>query len=118
MKADDPFDAIDRLGTLRDGWDSYGAAPIEQASREQAKRCLSEVQRLLGVTYARPVVGPTPEAGVALVWRSSRGGELDALFSSRGARFVVLGPKRLVVHQGPITDYQEFAREVVKRFVA
>ena len=56
------FEAIDRLGSLTEDWDSYEAPAISPAAREWAKVCLTQIQRHLGPSYGNPLVGPTPEA--------------------------------------------------------
>jgi hypothetical protein len=107
--------AIDRLAELAEGWDSYEAPRIAEVSREFARQCVNQVQRLLGPSYANPLVGPTPEAGVALVWRKDRGSEIDVLCSPSGVRYLVLSPHRQVVRSEGITDFGHFALQVLKR---
>ena len=110
--------AIDRLKELQPGWDSYGADQIATSSIEEAKRIVREVQRALGPNYARPIVGPTPDSGVALIWRKKGEGEVDVLVSPTSCQSVVLSRTRDFVEKGPITDYEAFAREVIKRHVS
>ncbi len=108
--------AIDQLADLPEGWDSYGAPKVAQASREIAKHCMREIERLLGSHYAKPIVGPTPEGGVALIWRKERGSEIDVLCTPLGARYVLLSPHRQVVGEDhPIADFGYFAMQVLKR---
>jgi hypothetical protein len=107
------FEAIDRLGNLGEGWDSYEAPAISPAARELAKACLKEIQRRLGPSYGNPRVGPTPEAGVALIWRA-KGQEVDVLCSPPQARYVVL-THDLVTERGEVDDFGTFALEVLKR---
>lgn len=107
--------AIDRLAELPEGWDSYDAPRIAEVCREMARQCVSQVQRLLGPPYANPLVGPTPEAGVALMWRKERGSEIDVLCSPSGVRYLVLSPHRQVVRSDAITDFGQFALQVLKR---
>ena|SRR5437660_1147917 len=111
------FEAINRLESLKKGWDSYGAPPIEKASRELAKQWLNEFQAILGSTYVEPLVDPTPEAGVALVWRKKWGEELDVLISPQGARYLRLTPDQQVQSSDKITEPKAFAREILKRFI-
>ncbi len=115
MEVESPLSAIDRLADLAEGWDSYEAPRIAEVSRELAKDCLSRVRRLLSGQYWNPVVGPTPEAGVALIWRKPTGSEVTVLFSPAGARYVVLSPTHQVVQHGRVDDYDHFALEVLKR---
>lgn len=107
------FEAIDRLGSLTEDWDSYGAPPIPPAAREWAKVCLTQIQRHLGLSYWNPLVGPTPEGGVALIWRA-KGQEVDVLCSPPKARYVVL-TNNLVTERGEVDDFGTFALEVLKR---
>ena len=108
--------AIDRLADLAEGWDSYEAPRIDEVARKVAKDCLHQVQRLLGAHYANPEVGPTPDGGVALIWRKDRGSEIDLLCSPNGARYLVLSPHRQVVGQsGSFMDCGYFALQVLKR---
>ena len=70
-----------------------------------AKDCLNQIRRLLGPHFANPVVGPTPDGGVALIWQKDRGSEIDLLCSPNGARYLVLAPHRQAVGQsGPFMD--------------
>jgi hypothetical protein len=107
------FEAIDRLASLAEDWDSYEAPAISPAAREWAKVCLAEIERHLGASYGNPIVGPTPEAGVALVWRA-KGQEVDVLCSPPKARYVVL-TNGLLTEQGEVANFGTFAREVLKR---
>jgi len=79
------FEAIDRLGSLTEDWDSYEAPAISPAVREWAKVCLTQIQRHFGSSYGNPLVGPTPAAVVALIWRA-KGQEVDVLCSPPKAR--------------------------------
>jgi hypothetical protein len=69
----------ERAGSV--DWDSYEAAPVEAAQREEAKECM----RLVGAYYLdhlpQPLVSPLADPGVALIWRRKGYGEIDALFS-------------------------------------
>jgi len=107
--------AIDRLGDLPEGWDSYEAPKITLASRRWAKSLVLSIQQHLGPHYANPTVGPTPEGGVALIWRKDRGSEIDVLCSPTGARYLLLSPHRQVVAQDAITSPGLFAIQVLKR---
>ena len=117
MEVENPvIAAIDRLADLPEGWDSYEAPRIDEASRKVAKDCLHQIRRLLGAHFANPVVGPTPDGGVALIWRKDQGSEIDLLCSPNGARYLALAPNRQVVGQsGPFMDCSDFALQVLKR---
>jgi hypothetical protein len=106
------FNAIDRLKELQPDWDSYGACEITLSAREQAKRFIALVERALGARYANPLVGPTADGGVVLIWRQRPGPEVEAFFAPDGSRrYVVLDGGRLV-GRGPIED-PEFLRQYV-----
>lgn len=109
--------AIDRLADLPEDWDSYEAPKISEVSRELAKSCLNQIQRLLGSKYANPVVGPTPDGGVVLIWRKEQGSEVELLCSAIGARYILLSPNRQVVGQSErhFTDCSPFAFQILKR---
>lgn len=107
--------AIDRLADLPEGWDSYEAPRIVPEARELAKRCVRQVEQSLGSHYANPLVGPTPEGGVALIWRKERGSEVDVLCSLTGARYLWLNPHRQVFGpEQPISNFDYFAKQVLK----
>lgn len=106
--------AIDRLAEFGPDWDSYEADPVPLAARERAKRCVLQVSSALGLSYATPIVGPTT-AGVGLVWRDPRQGEVQVLLSPSDARFVVTKGDRSLAATGSISDFEIFAREVLTR---
>lgn len=105
--------AIDKLKELQPDWDSYGAGEIALSAREQAKRFIALVEQALGPAYANPLVGPTADGGVVLIWRQQPSlPEVSAFFSPEGNhRYVVLHERSLVA-QGPIGD-PEFVRQYV-----
>ena len=104
--------AIDKLKELEPDWDSYGAGEIALSAREEAKRFIALVEQTLGAAYANPLVGPTADGGVALIWRQRAGQpKVEAFFSPEGNRYVVIhGPK--IVDQGPIKG-PEFVKQHV-----
>ena len=110
------FAAIDRLKTLQTGWDSYDADPPDPFALTYAKEFLTEIMQALGSSFANPIVGPTAESGVALVWRKKGQGEVDAFFSPAGGRYVVIGSDRKLA--GQIKDYRSFAVEILKPFMS
>lgn len=57
---------LDRLGELRDNWDSYGAKPIHPLSIDLAKRLLMELARVDAIES--PTVSASPEGNAALCW--------------------------------------------------
>jgi hypothetical protein len=108
------FDAIERLKDLPEGWDSYQAPRVADAARGRAKLCLRSVREHLSSSYWNPLVGPTPDGGVTLLWRKGNGPEVDILCSATGARYVLLS-RGLIVQRGEVTDFALFATEVLKR---
>ena len=104
--------AIDRLKELQPDWDSYGAGEIALSAREQAKRFITLVGTTLGAAYARPIVGPTVDGGVALIWRQGAGQpKVEAFFSPEANRYVVIHG-RGIVDRGSIEGL-EFIRRYV-----
>jgi hypothetical protein len=97
--------AIDKLKDLPPDWDSYGGGEIMVAAREHAKRFVEDVVHSLGAQFAHPMVGPTVDGGVVLIWRQKAGlPKAEAFFSPVGVgRYVVL-VGRTVLEQGPIKD--------------
>jgi hypothetical protein len=105
--------AIDKLKELRPDWDSYGAGEIMLSAREQAKRFIEHVERTLGAQFADPIVGPTADGGVVLIWRHKPGlPKVEAFFSPVGDQRYVVLRERTVLAQGPIKD-SEFIRQHV-----
>lgn len=119
----DPFwqalAAIDRLSELEPGWDSYDASPVEESARTSAKEFLRSVERSYGPSVTDGLnVGPTPDGGVALVWRY-RSTDVEALLGTANGpgRYVVTKGKKLVA-EGWIPEPGWFAKEVLKRHLA
>ena len=105
--------AIDKLKELPPDWDSYGAGEIAMSAREEAKRFITLVERTFGTAYANPLVGPTADGGVVLIWRQRPGlPEVEAFFSPEGNHRYVVLHEQSVVAQGPIKD-PEFVRQYV-----
>jgi hypothetical protein len=110
---DHVLDQIRNLRNLEAGWDSYDAAPVSDEAMKLALHCVYEA-RSFGLGYPEPIVGPTADGGVELIWqRPGREEEVHAIFSPSGARYIVIGSDRGVAVQGPI-DPPSFAREVLK----
>jgi hypothetical protein len=110
----DAAEQIKNLGRLEAGWDSYEAAPISDAAMRSALHCLHEARGFFGGGYAEPIVGPTPDGGVALIWRKPGREEVNAIFSTQGAKYIIIGIDRRVTAQGPISDPGAFSRDVLK----
>lgn len=110
---------IDKLKetTAYGDWDSYEAQAVGLGEREQAKECVRVIRQIIGEGFAQPLVSPISDPGVALIWRKKGHGEVDALFTPRGAAYVVIGPDRKPVMKGPISNYEKFARNVLNRFL-
>jgi len=105
--------AIDKLkGLQQPGWDSHDADPIQVAALEQAKGFIRLVERKVGPEYASPVVGPTADGGVALIWRKPGHTKVEAFFSPEGSRYVVIRDRKLIA-RGPVKD-SDFVRQFVK----
>ena len=103
----------ERADPRRPPWQGRGARDLSSRPRVGQGLCLTQIQRHLGPSYGNPLVGPTPEAVVALIWRA-KGQEVDVLCSPPKARYVVL-TDNLVTEQGEVDDFGIFALEVLKR---
>ncbi len=98
----DPIAAIDRLKELPSGWDTYDGAAIDLTAREHAKSFVYDAAKVMGAAFWNPKVGPTADGGVALLWKKPGvPTKAEALFSSRGDRFVVF-QSRKILEKGPI----------------
>jgi len=109
-------DSIDRLASVRSDWDSYGALPVAKSARTRAKRLAIALEELLGSRLPHPVVGPTVDGGIALVWRQARLPRVHISVSSRGMKYLVLRNDTLV-EQGKLSDVETFVRDVIKPYV-
>jgi hypothetical protein len=108
----DVSDQIRNLRRLEAGWDSYEAAPVSGEAMEWAVSCVYQAHAS-GLLFPEPIVGPTADGGVELVWhKPGREDEVHAIFSPSGGRYVVIGPDRRVAAQGPIDHF--FVRQVLK----
>lgn len=111
------LDGIEQLKGLDAGWDSYEAPRPDAFALKHARECLLQVVETLGLAYAKPVVGPTAEGGVALAWRKKDLGEVDVLYTSSGGRYVVIGRDREHVATGSIESPRSFAKTVLRQYV-
>lgn len=110
---DTAINAIAELKSLPADWDSHGAEPIDHSAVGDAMSFLYAVQRLMGAAYEEPIVGPTPDHGVGLVWPNRRLGEVEVRFSPRGNRYVVVQNGKLV-ERGPISgDFKLFIQQYI-----
>src|SRR3989442_10051032 len=80
--------------TAQGDWDSYEAQAVGLHERERAKECVRAVGDAVGEALPQPLVSPIADPGVALIWRKKGHGEVDALFTARGANYVVIGQDR------------------------
>lgn len=109
--------AIDDLKELSSGWDSYEADPVALAARESAKRFLRRIAEILGAEYANPVVGPTPEGGVALLWRRPGAPKIEVSFSPTGSIRYVVPHHGKLLERGPVVDPDSIVTSVLKRYL-
>jgi len=104
--------AIDKLKELQPDWDSYGAGAPNLMALEQAKNFVYDIARSLGPEYVSPIVGPTSDGGVALIWRKRGQPKIEAFFSpEQGNRFVVLRDRKLL-DKGTISN-PKFLRQYI-----
>ena len=82
-----PREAADRLrqlATLTEGWDSYGAPPIDTVAIDQARRILVRACGSTGMGLPLPFIAPTLRGGVGMEWHPKSGKELLLEVSSNG----------------------------------
>jgi hypothetical protein len=115
--ASEALDAIDSFKLLTQNWDSCGSEIPPAEVRAQAKTFLFVIERVLGVMYANPIVSPTPESGVALLWREPGQPKLQVNFSSAGTRYLVYAGRE-ILDRGVVASYDVFAREILKRYIS
>lgn len=113
---EEAFASIDALQKLEAGWDSYDADTITASARDQAKQLLRNVASVCGRQFAGPIVSPTPEGGVALIWRDKGRPKVEVFCSSSAARYAVF-EKGELIEQGPVATPASFALNVIKRYV-
>ena len=112
-KSSPTVEAIDSLGQLRPDWDSYGANPVAESARKLARDFIIGLEQRLGNRLPTPAVGPTPDGGVAVVWRRRLRPNIAVFFSSEGGKYVITRDHKLV-DQGRVEGPESFAREIVK----
>jgi hypothetical protein len=81
------FHAIDELGSLEPGWNSYRAPAIHEHARERAKSFVASF-RDLGYRVPPPSIAPAPSGGVLLVW-NIKDLEVQILFNPVGGTYSV-----------------------------
>lgn len=69
-------DRLNRLATLPQNWNSYGAAPINPEAKQRARGIIRRVLALAGKDIVLPFVAPSPDGGIELEWITSSGKEL------------------------------------------
>jgi hypothetical protein len=72
-RAAEALEEIETYLTLDSDWDLEGARPIDReaaALAAQIVRLVEESAGKQGVSWQTPVVGPDPDGGIDLVWRS------------------------------------------------
>jgi hypothetical protein len=70
----------------------------------------------LGTNYARPIVSPTAEGGVLLMWRDRGQPKVEAFISSSAARYLVL-EKTDLIESAAINSYALFASNILRRYL-
>ena len=75
---------LDQLFGLVPGWDGHDAAPVERTSVARAKGFLIELHNRYPGIVPPPIVGPLPDGGVALVWRTEKK-EVEIDFVDKGS---------------------------------
>ena len=96
--ASDTVAKINQLKELGPEWDSYSAGGIGLSALENAKSLVYELARALGSQFVPPVVGPTPDGGVVLIWRRGAGRPKLEVFLPvyEAPHYAVLQDRRLI----------------------
>jgi hypothetical protein len=77
-------DQLKQLALLAPRWDGHVAARVERGSVARAIGFLNELHNLYQGLVAPPMVGPLPDGGVALVWRTEKK-EVEVDFVDNGS---------------------------------
>jgi hypothetical protein len=109
---------IDELKELAPDWDSYGADAPRLSAREDAKRLVYDLARTLGRQFVPPVVGPTPDGGVVLIWRRAGRPKLEVFISPyEPPHYAVLQDRRLV-DKGPLKEPAAILPILIRHYAA
>jgi len=109
--------AIQDLAKLPGNWNSYGAQAPAASTVARAMSCLETVREMLGPAYGEPEVQPTPDPGVALIWRGHvHTSDIEILITPTSTEWVLLKNHR-IVDRGLAPDAKEFSRDILAKFV-
>lgn len=74
---------VQELAAIDRGWDGHDAAPPRAEAVAEALAFLADIETFCRGLVPAPMVGPTPDGGVVLVWRRASS-EAEILFSEPG----------------------------------
>jgi hypothetical protein len=74
---------LHQLGSLRPGWNGHDAAPVEPKSVHRAIEFLQLLHGRYQGLVTPPIVGPLPDGGAVLVWRTEKK-EVEISFVDQG----------------------------------
>lgn len=74
---------LEQLVALASGWDGHDGARVDPESVTRAMDFLNQLHNLYPGLVSPPLVGPLPDGGVALVWRTEKK-EVEINFVDRG----------------------------------
>lgn len=109
--------AIDELANLKPGWDSYDAAPIEEAARGRAIAFITTLLTHLDCDVPAPTVGPSPDGGVVLRWLTSDFDIMVTFFAQGGEYSVVRRDSDELIDTGNIGRPESLVRDVISQYV-
>jgi hypothetical protein len=67
---------LNRLATLPQNWDSYGAVPMHPKTMNRVRSVLLEILALGGEGLPLPFIAPSPDGGIELEWKTTSNKEL------------------------------------------
>jgi len=92
----DLLKTLDKFATLKAGWDSYGALPINRDSIEHARDLIEMLPDDLSLTT---LMVPTGNGGVGFEWEHPNGNGLELEVDAAGRGHYVKADGRIDWHQ-------------------
>jgi hypothetical protein len=102
---------------VAENWDSYGGHAVPPAACERALTFITTLLAHLDEHPPAPEVGPVPEGGAVLRWRTEDH-DIELTFLAKGGEYVVRERRSGdVVEEGEIGRPESLLRDVVKEYV-
>lgn len=88
-------DRLNRLATLPQNWDSYGAAPINPKTIKRVRSILREIFAVGAKDIPHPFIAPANDGTLVLEWETRNGKELilDVPPDDEPASFLLVEPE-------------------------